>query len=157
MVPFPHSLCRPWWLTTRREHLPCVSPPERGKCEQHPTHRHTHTRHVVVTCDVRGDSGPEGQGGGARLRGSGMLCASCEKAPQVWSWSVPAGGRAGASPCGNEPGAGSPGRGVWSEGAAGAAAWPLCRESCTGEQEVVCLVFLKITLAPSWRRSWRDG
>ena len=61
MGPFPHSFCRPWWLTTCREQLPCVSPPERGKCEQRPTHRHTHTRHVVVTCDVRGDSRPEGE------------------------------------------------------------------------------------------------
>lgn len=25
------------------------------------THIHTLTRHVVVTCDVRGDSGPEGE------------------------------------------------------------------------------------------------
>lgn len=63
----------------------------------------------------------------------------------------------GAGPCGNEPGDRSPGRGAWSEGAARVAAWPPCRESRTGEQEVVCLVFLKITLAPSWRRSWRDG
>lgn len=87
-----------------------------------------------------------------------MSLASREKAPPGTKLELecPCRRESRGSPCGNAPGARSPGRGVSGEGLATVAAWPPCRESRTGEPEVVCVVFLKITLAPSWRRSWRD-